>query len=190
IVETLAKVGASVAPGAPVAKVKSRLLRGAFQLNPADRGVFAALDFCRVEVIGLAPRASNEPVRRQGQPVTAVDSSPLEAQVGPRFVDCERMPARAAADPVAVALPGDVGLVSGQPLRLARGRFDSVFPVPAGALVGDGDRRSVWIAGRDGTTESRDVTLAELGDEALVSDGLRVGDRVIVDPPAELRAGS
>ena len=78
-----------------------------------------------------------------------------------------------------MALPGDVGLVSGQPLRLARRRFDSVFPLPAGALVGDGDRRTVWIAGRDGTSESRDVTLAELGDDALVSDGLRVGDRVI-----------
>ena len=208
IVETLAKVGAAVAPGAPVAKLKSRLLRGAFQLDPADRSAFAGLDFCRVEVIGLAPRASNEPVRREGrpddahpgegqpgagvgQPATAVDSSPLEAQVGPRFVDCERMPAPAAAtEPVRVALPGDVGLVSGQPLRLARRRFDGVFPVPAGALVGDGDRHAVWVAGRDGTSESREVTLAELGDDALVSDGLRVGDRVILDPPADLRPGS
>ena len=33
------------------------------------------------------------------------------------------------------------------------------------------------------------MTLAELGDEALVSDGLRVGDRVILDPPADLRPG-
>ena len=208
IVDTLAKVGAAVAPGAPVAKIKSRLLRGAFQLDPADRSAFAGLDFCRVEVIGLAPRASNEPVRRQGppdearpgdghagpgQPATAVDSSPLEAQVGPRYVDCERMPARAAAsEPVQVALPGDVGLVSGQPLRLARRRFDSVFPVPAGALAGagEGDRRTVWVAGRNGTSEPRDVTLAELGDDALISDGLRVGDRVILDPPADLRPGS
>ncbi|MES1165781.1 MAG: hypothetical protein ABUR63_08490 [Verrucomicrobiota bacterium] len=191
IVETLAKVGAAVAPGAAVARIKSRLLRGAFQLESADRDAFAGQDFCRVEVIGLAPRASNEPVRRAGEPATAVDSTPLEAQVGPRFVDCERIAARGAApDPVQVALPGDVGLVSGQPLRLARRRFDGVFPVPAGALVGDGDRRAVWIARRDGATESREVTLAELGDQALVSDGLRVGDRVIVDPPADLRAGS
>ncbi|HVY40729.1 MAG TPA: hypothetical protein VHM31_22475, partial [Polyangia bacterium] len=204
IVDTLAKVGAAVAPGTPVARIKSRLLRGAFQLDPADRNAFAGLDFCRVEVIGLAPRASNDPVRRQAhpdeghpgngaaQPATAVDSSPLEAQVGPRFVDCEKMPARAAAssEPVQVALPGDVGLVSGQPLRLARRRFDSVFPVPAGALAGEGERRTVWVAGRDGTSEPRDVTPAELGDDALISDGLRVGDRVILDPPADLRPGS
>jgi multidrug efflux pump subunit AcrA (membrane-fusion protein) len=57
-------------------------------------------------------------------------------------------------------------------------------------LVDDGDRRAVWVAGRDGTAEAREVTLAEAGDEALVSDGLRVGDRVIVDPPADLRPGS
>ncbi|HVT10088.1 MAG TPA: hypothetical protein VHO67_21655 [Polyangia bacterium] len=204
IVETLAKVGAAVAPGTPVAKIKTRLLRGAFPLEADDRGAFAGLDFCRVEVIGLAPRASNEPVRGQAhpdeahpgsgaaQPATAVDSSPLEAQVGPRFVDCEKMPARAAAasEPVQVALPGDVGLVSGQPLRLARRRFDSVFPVPAGALTGEGDRRAVWVAARNGTSEPREVTLAELGDDALISDGLRVGDRVILDPPADLRPGS
>lgn len=190
IVETLAKVGAAVAPGAPVARVKSRLLRGTFPLDAADRDAFSRADFCRVEVIGLAPRASNEPPRRAGPPVTAVDSSPLEAQVGPRFVDCERLGGRPAAEPVQVALPGDVGLVSGQPLRLARRRFDGVFPVPASALLGEGDQRTVWVAERDGTSASRPVVLADDGDEALVSQGLRVGDQVIVDPPAELHAGS
>ncbi len=189
IVETLAKVGGAVTPGVPVARVKSRLLRGAFQLDPADRAAFSRADFCRVEVIGLAPRASNEPVRRAGPPATAVDSSPLEAQVGPRFVDCQRLAAGGATDPVLVALPGDVGLVAGQPLRLARRRFDAVFPIPATALQGDGERRALWVAARDGTTESRDVDLAEAGDEALVSDGLRVGDQVIVDPPSDLHAG-
>ncbi len=189
IVETLAKVGSGVTPGAPVARVKSRLLRGAFQLEPDEQAAFNRAGFCRVEVIGLAPRASNEPVRRAGPPATAVDSSPLEAQVGPRFVDCQRLPDRAGSDAVLVALPGDVGLVAGQPLRLARRRFDAVFPVPAAALQGDGARRALWLAARDGTTESRDVDLAEAGDEALVSDGLRVGDQVIVDPPADLHAG-
>ena len=50
------------------------------------------------------------------------------------------------------------GWSPGQPLRLARRRYDAVFPVPAGAVVADGDRRSVWIAGRDGTAELREVT--------------------------------
>jgi hypothetical protein len=190
IVETLARVGAGVAEGAPVVHLKSHLLRGAFHLDPADRAAFTRLDFCRIEVIGLAPRASNEPVRRAGAPVTANDSSPLEAQVGPRFVDCERLAAAGGDQDVQVALPGDVGLVSGQPLRLARRRFDAVFPVPAAALLGDGARRSVWIAGRDGTTEARAVALADEGDEALVSTGLRVGDEIILDPPGELQPGT
>jgi hypothetical protein len=191
IVETLARVGGGVAAGAPVVRLKSRLLRGAFHLDPADQTSFGRLDFCRVEVIGLAPRASNEPVRRAGAPAIVADSSPLEAQIGPRFVDCERLTAAADGDQmVQVALPGDVGLVSGQPLRLARRRFDAVFPVPATALLGDGERRSVWIAGHDGTTQARAVALAESGDEALVSDGLRVGDQVILDPPGELQPGT
>ena len=190
ILETLAKVGGAVAAGAPVVRLKSHLLRGAFHLDPADRAAFAGLDFCRVEVIGLAPRASNDLVRR-GPPSTAVDASPLEAQVGPRFIDCERLAAAGAGDENAkVALPGDVGLVSGQPLRLARRRFDAVFPLPATALSGEGDRRSVWIAGRNGMSEARAVGLAESGDEALVSKGLRVGDQVILDPPSELQPGT
>jgi hypothetical protein len=199
IVETVPKIGMPVALGAPVARVKSRLLRGAFALDSTDRATFGRSDFCRVEVIGLAPRASNDPARRDGPgsgrpgSTEALDSSPLEAQVGPRFVDCERLTAAAAAEQVQVALPGDVGLVSGQPLRLARRRFDAVFPVPANALLGEGDRRSVWIAGRDGLSETRAVALADSGawiDEALISDGLHVGDQVILDPPAELQAGA
>jgi len=189
IVETLAKVGSGVAPGAPVVRLKSHLLRGAFHLDAADRTAFAGLDFCRVEVIGLAPRASNEPARRNGPPTTAADSSPLEGQVGPRLVDCDRLASSGGQD-VQVALPGDVGLVSGQPLRLASRRYDAVFPVPATALLGDGDRHSVWVAGRDGTTEERAVAVADSGEEALISTGLRVGDRVILDPPGELQAGT
>ena len=89
-----------------------------------------------------------------------------------------------------IPLPGDLGLVSGQPLRLARRRFDAVFPVPAAAVVAECDRRSVWIAGHDGTAELREVTVIDASEDALVSAGLRVGDQVIVDPPATLRAGT
>ena len=89
-----------------------------------------------------------------------------------------------------IPLPGDLGLVSGQPLRLARARYDAVFPVPAAAVVADGERKSVWIAGRDGTAELRQVAIIDATDDALVSDGLRVGDQVIVDPPAGLKAGT
>jgi len=177
--------------GAPVARIKGRLLHGAFQLASDERAALAQLDFCRVEVIGLAPRASNEPARREPA-LTAADSTPGEAQAGPRFVDCQS-PVLAAADKMEVTLPNDLGLVSGQPLRLARRRYDTVFPVPAAALVAGGpgqSLQSLWIADRDGTAEPRAVAVADVSDDALVSGGLRIGDRVIVDPPADLRAGT
>ncbi|HEY4394956.1 MAG TPA: hypothetical protein VGP64_12885 [Polyangia bacterium] len=190
VVETLAKIGMPVGAGAPIARVKGRLLHGAFELDAEERAALAKMDFCRVEVVGLGPRAAND-LPRGAAPKTAADSSPADAQVGPRFFDC-KLPSdvAAAGSTIEIPLPSDVGLVSGQPLRLARGRYDAVFPVPPGAVVADGERKSVWVAGRDGTAERRTVTVAEGGDDALVTDGLRVGDQVIVDPPAGLRNGA
>jgi len=109
----------------------------------------------------------------------------------PRFVDCtvERSDGP-AGNKLHVALPENLGLVPGQPLRLARQRYDAVFPVPAAAVSGSGERRSLWIAGAGGTAERRDVVVGDASDDVLISDGLRVGDEVIVDAPADLRAGA
>jgi membrane fusion protein, multidrug efflux system len=191
VVETLAKIGTPIAAGAPVARVKGRLLHGAFELDREERATLAKMDFCRVEVVGLGPRASND-LPRNGGSTTAADMGAPEAQVGPRFLDCKlpRGATTASGPKVEIPLPGELGLVSGQPLRLARRRFDAVFPVPAAAVVGDGDRRSVWIAGNDGTAELRQVAVVDASEDTLVSDGLRVGDQVIVDPPAGLRPGT
>ena len=190
VVETLAKIGAPIAAGAPIARVKGRLLHGAFELDREERATLSKMDFCRVEVIGLGPRASND-LPRGEVGATAADTGSPEAQAGPRFLDCQ--PPRdlgGRGQKIEIPLPGDLGLVSGQPLRLARRRFDAVFPVPAAAVVADGERRSVWIAGRDGAAELRQVEIVDTSEDALVSEGLRVGDQVIVDPPAGLRAGT
>jgi hypothetical protein len=201
VVETLAKVGAPVAAGAPVARIKGRLLHGAFALGADERSALAKLDFCRLEVIGLGPHAANDLPRGEAPSAatattTAADSSPVESPATPRFLDC-KSPGEVAGEEkrIEFPLPGDAGLVSGQPLRLARRRYDAVFPVPAAALVADGDGKAVWIAGRDGTAERRAVTVADeagqdVGEDALVSEGLHVGDQVIVDPPADLHAGA
>jgi hypothetical protein len=186
VVETLAKVGALVKPGAPIARVKGKLLHGAFELEAEERAAAASLGFCRVEVIGLGPRASNAEAHRPAD--TASDSGPVEAQAGPRFIDCTR-PGAAGAK-LEVGLPGDVGLVPGQPLRLARRRYDAVFPIPRASVSGEGARRSILIATREGTAARREVTVADVGDEALVSDGIAVGDQVIVDAPAWLADGA
>jgi multidrug efflux pump subunit AcrA (membrane-fusion protein) len=187
VVETLAKVGAQVKAGAPVVRIKGRLLHGEFRFEADELEAARKLAFCRVEVIGLGPHASNAEPRRPSDPVA--DAAPPGAQGAPRFVDCSA-PVRATGR-LTVALPSDVGLVPGQPLRLARGRLDAVFPIPAAALDGDGAERAVWIAGRDGRAERRPVTVAGVdGDEAYVGGGLRVGDDVIVEAPAGLAPGA
>jgi hypothetical protein len=200
IVETLGKVGMPVAARKPVVRVKGRMLHGQFDLGPGEIADASALEFCRVEVVGLGPRASNaEPAAADG---TKADVGSPEAQAVPRFVDCTIDKSAPDAKKARVLLPDNLGLVPGQPLRLARRRYDAVFPLPATA-VGDGaDKggRSVWIASAAGTAERRDVTVADHErageggplappEQVLVTGGLRVGDEVIIGAPADLRPG-
>ena len=189
VVETLAKVGMPVKANAPLLRVKGRLLHGEFELDPEEIADVSQLGFCRVEVVGLGPRASNSDEHAGGGAVADVGSP--DAQAAPRFIDCtvERSDGPAGKR-LHVALPDNLGLVPGQPLRLARQRYDAVFPVPAAAVSGAGDRRSLWIAAAGGTAERRDVVVADASDDVLVSEGLRVGDEVIVDAPADLRVGA
>jgi hypothetical protein len=193
VLEVLTKVGSVVRAGAPVMRVKSRLLRGEFELSRLEMESAAELGLCRVEVVGLGPRASNADPRRITEVVS--DSGSPEAQNVPRFIDC-KTPARAGAGEakrLTVALPSDVGLVPGQPLRLARQRFDAVFPVPADAVLREGPRRMVFVATPAGVAEKREVVIAEAGDEgdhALVSGGLRVGEHVMIEFPPDLKPGT
>jgi hypothetical protein len=167
------------------------MLHGEFELDADARASVSKLGFCRVEVVGLGPRASNAEAPSAGGTAadgTAADVGSPDAQATPRFVDCT-FEKSAATNKVRVALSDNLGLVPGQPLRLARQRYDAVFPVPAGAVSGTGERRSVWVASGGGTAERREIGVADASDDALVSDGLRVGDEVIVDAPVDLRAG-
>jgi multidrug efflux pump subunit AcrA (membrane-fusion protein) len=188
IVETMAKVGMPVRANVPLLKVKGRMLHGEFELDADEIASASKLGFCRVEVVGLGPRASNGDVAPA--PGTAADTGSPEAQAAPRFVDCTLEKPAPGAKKLRVTLPDNLGLVPGQPLRLARQRHDAVFPVPAAVVSGAGDRRSVWIAGAEGKVERREVAVADAADDVLVSDGLRVGDEVIVDAPADLREGA
>jgi hypothetical protein len=191
VVETLAKVGMPVRAGAPLLRVKGRMLHGEFELDAEARASAGKLGFCRVEVVGLGPRASNdEPRAAAGTAAgTAADVGSPDAQATPRFIDCTFETA-GAANKVRVVLPDNLGLVPGQPLRLARQRYEAVFPVPAAAVSGTGARRTVWVATAGGTAERREVSVADVSEDALVSDGLRVGDEVIVEAPADLQPGA
>ena len=90
-----------------------------------------------------------------------------------------------------MTLPTDAGLVAGQQLRLARRRWDGVYPLPPSAVeVQTNDVGRVWVAAPNGTAEPRPVTIVEAKDEVIVSEGINVGDEIIVEPPRELSPGS
>jgi len=59
IVEVVARAGSGVAAGAPVVRIKSGGLQGEFALPARDAETALRLGFCRVEVVGGAPTASN-----------------------------------------------------------------------------------------------------------------------------------
>jgi hypothetical protein len=170
VTEVMAKVGGSVSPKAAALKWKGHSLHGDFTMDEQDFATAGKLAFCRVE-----------------------------AQESGKLVDCklpppaESPPSGPGASPLrkfSVELPSNAGLTAGQPLRLARLRYDGVFPLPAGAVVHGEGGDKVWVISPQGTAQIRPVTIAETRDEALVSQGLTVGDQVITEPPADLQEGA
>jgi multidrug efflux pump subunit AcrA (membrane-fusion protein) len=110
------------------------------------------------------------------------------AEVAGKPVDCGL--GGGDEESVTVELPAE-SASDGAVVRLARARFDAVFPVPAAAVVRAGDTDRLWIATPAGRAELRAIAVAERsGDEALVSQGLDVGDQVILGPPPGLTSGS
>jgi multidrug efflux pump subunit AcrA (membrane-fusion protein) len=186
IVETTGKVGTVVAAKAPVLKWRGRNLHGDFTMDQEDFTKASKLEFCRVEVAPGAGSGSATP--------------PTDAGAGEsRYVDCILPPP--APPPTngvpnllrkfIVTLPTDAGLVTGQPLHLARKRYDGVFPLPPSAVqtINETDAK-IWVAAPNGTAEQRNITVAESRDEVLVAAGINVGDEVIADPPRDLTPGT
>jgi hypothetical protein len=110
----------------------------------------------------------------------------------PRFADCKLMAAPANPNGrFEVELAPQSAILLGQPLRLARIRYDGVFPVPRSAIVHVGDTDRLFVVGPGDVAQARAVTIADAdADEVVISQGIDVGDRVVVDPPPDLRDGS
>jgi multidrug efflux pump subunit AcrA (membrane-fusion protein) len=112
-------------------------------------------------------------------------------ETGPRFADCRlTAPPQPPNNRLEVELPPSAGILLGQPLLLARVRYDGVFPVPRSAVVRVGDTDRIFVVGPGNVAQARAITIADADpDEVVLSQGVDVGDRVIVDPPADLRDG-
>jgi hypothetical protein len=197
VIEVLVKPGDTVGPHMAALKINPGRLRGEFIFSAADAATARALSFCRVEVIGQAPTASIT-LARKGEEASAADSGPPQAGASARFVDCQQKAAIAEAvapvvgEPVfSVELPPGAAVSVGQPLRLARARFDGVFPIPRAAVLRSADSDRVFVATAGGIAEARAITLADTnGADVLITQGLDVGDAVIVDGPVDLRDGA
>jgi hypothetical protein len=202
ILETPVKVGATVAGRAPVLKWRGRSLHGDFTMDQEDFAKASKLEFCRVEVDGLAGAAAATPAGATAAATAAANATKAgDGGAGSelRYVDCKMPP---PAPPPAggvpnllrkfiVTLPNDAGLVTGQQLHLARKRYDGVFLLPTTAVQDQVDTEGrIWVMTGNGTAEPRMIGIAESRDEVLVSRGLKVGDEVLVDPPRDLTPGT
>ncbi|MDX2018643.1 MAG: hypothetical protein SF187_00275 [Deltaproteobacteria bacterium] len=102
--------------------------------------------------------------------------------------DCEFV-GTDAEDTVVVELPAGVQGNPGQAVSLAKARFDGVFAVPASAVLHVGNSERLFVAAPSGRVEVRAVAIADRTErEALIAQGLDVGDAVILDARPELAA--
>jgi biotin carboxyl carrier protein len=155
--ETLAKVGDTVKAGDPAMKAKGTGYRAIFELSKEDAEKSRQLGFCRLEI--------------EGKPL-----------------DCTLASEGGDETHVVVDLPSDPVVASGKTARLARDRLDAVFSVPASALLKMGDSDRLFVVTPSHRAELRVVAVQErTGNEAIITQGLDVGDRVVVDAPPELK---
>jgi len=207
VAEVIARRGSMVEANAPAVRVRTGTLRGEFTLAPKDADAAAHLGFCRVEIVGVAS-ASVATAAAKGASAAAeagttaaapegAPGAPAPTEAASRFSDCRLVPPPGqpgqpvVTDRFEVDLPASAGVLLGQPLRLARVRYDGVFPVPRSAVVRVGGSDRLFVVGPGDTAQARAITIADSDvDEVVVSQGIDVGDRVIVDPPGDLRDGS
>jgi hypothetical protein len=155
--QSLVSVGAQVKPGEAAVKLKGGALRATFELSREETERTRALGFCRVEV--------------EGKPL-----------------DCSLATEGGDETHIVVELPNDPVASPGKTVRLARARYDAVFSIPPSALVRVGDTHRLYVAGSAGRAEMRLVAVVDqTDDEAVIAQGLEVGDQVIVDA-RDLRA--
>jgi multidrug efflux pump subunit AcrA (membrane-fusion protein) len=127
------------------------------------------------------PRADADKARQIGFCRVEIEGKPL---------DCSLAAEGGDETHVAIELPNDPSLV-GKTARLARDRLDAVFAVPASALVRVGETDRLYVVGPNSRAEMRVVAVADRGPTgATITQGLDVGDRVIIDIPTGLRADS
>lgn len=160
--ETLVHDGQIVEAGSPAVRLQSPGFRAMFELPRTQATLARRLGFCQVEVDGYL-----------------LDCSP--AQIAAPEGDIGHVGVDLASVPPALV---------GKPAHLARARYSSAAVLPVAALQHSGSRVGVFVVSASARLELRPVVVAERDEvEAIVVQGLDVGDRVVVEPASGLRPG-
>ena len=156
---TLASLGQTVRVGAPAVRLRSAGWRASFEL----------------------PRPLVAQVRKQGFCAAEIEGKP---------VGCSLVPDGGDETHAVIELAPEAARVVGRAVRLARARFADAFVVPTSALsrVADSDR--VLVVAPTGRAEARSVVVADrTAADAVVTQGLDVGDAVVVETSQPIGAG-
>lgn len=122
----------------------------------------------------------------------------LDAAIGGRTVAVTVAEIAGGADPstrrvtVRADLPAGFDPPIGSFARvLVAGGMKTSLVMPSAALVKRGGLELVWVVGADGIVSLRYVQTGgeAISGETLVRSGLAAGERVVIDPPADLSAG-
>jgi membrane fusion protein (multidrug efflux system) len=180
---------------APLAGRIARRSSDAGSMLVVGSPIFEIVDDGLFEFRASVPSADFSRVRVGEDVTVTVDALPGFSTKGKVSRIAPTVDPRSRAFEVVVRIPGQTQLVSGLFARAdvrVREVLDSLT-VPPSALVRDGadpGRAQAFVV-VDGKAERRDVMVGvEVPDAVQVTNGLRAGESVVVDPPAALGPGS
>lgn len=184
---------AEVTEGALVSATEATLMTRVEQLNPS----FVRFSLPNAEILELRRRAAAGQFalpRLDRVAVTLVlEDGTTYGHVGHlNFLDQAVDPSTGGLSLRAEFPNPDRILLPGQFVRahLTGAPIPNAITVPQRAIQLSGENASVWVVGADGTVASRPVKLGSMiGDQFVVSSGLKPGERVVTDGVQKIRSG-
>jgi len=180
---------------APIAgRIAKRSTDAGTMLTPGAQ-IFSIVDDSAFEFRAAVPSADFGRVKLGESVTVSVDALPGFSTVGKVSRIIPLVDVRSRSFEVVVLVPGQPQLVSGLFARAdvrVREILDGLM-VPPAALVRDGadPARAQAFVIVGGKAERRDVTVGvEAADAVQVTNGLKAGEMVVVDPPAALGPGT
>jgi len=180
---------------APIAgRIAKRSTDAGTMLTPGAQ-IFSIVDDSAFEFRAAVPSADFGRVKLGESVTVSVDALPGFSTVGKVSRIIPLVDVRSRSFEVVVLVPGQPQLVSGLFARAdvrVREILDGLI-VPPAALVRDGadPARAQAFVIVGGKAERRDVTVGvEAADAVQVTNGLKAGEMVVVDPPAALGPGT